>query len=118
MARNQHLVFSGGVLLLVVSRVLGLKVVGELLEGVVDVLGVGPEIGAEVGVRLGDGVPRGVDEVTEGLSATTRRGVGVLDTGGRQELARSAGSNETRTTRGGDAAEANRTALARDLQIA
>lgn len=111
--RNRHLYLF--VVLLLVLGSIALEQVSKLLKGVRRVLGGGPEIGGEVSVRLADGEPGGVDEVTKSLGGATGRGVSVVDTGEGEELAGSAGGNETGTAGGGDTTETDRTALARDL---
>jgi len=74
-----------------------------------------PQIGGQVGVRLGDGSIGGLGEVAEGSSGATGRGVAILNTGHGQQLLGHGGRDDAGTTGGGDEAHGDGTALAGDL---
>lgn len=78
-------------------------------------MGRGPEVRSEEGVGLGEGVVDGHGQVTSGTRVTSGRGVDILNTSHVQQLLRDERGHNTGTTRGGDEAGADGTALARDL---
>jgi len=76
-----------------------------------------PQIGGQVGVRLGDGSIGGLGEVAEGSSGATGRGVAILNTGHGQQLLGHGGRDDAGTTGGRDEAHGDGAALADDCLV-
>jgi hypothetical protein len=72
------------------------------VQGTSDQLRLGPQVGGEESVGVGDGSESGLEGVLEGLGRTGGRGVGVLDTcqlkesldGGRSDDLSTTGSRD------------------------
>jgi len=86
--------------------------VGELLQGAPDELGLGPQVGSEEAIGVGDGGEGGLEGVLKGLGGTSRRGVGVLDTGELQEALDGGRGDNLGTAGSGNEADSDGTALA------
>ena len=89
--------------------------IGELLVG--DSLSalVVPEVGSVVRVGLTEGSNGGLDGVTQSTGVTTRAGVHVINSSKSEELLHHGRSNNTSSTRSGDQAHTDGTALASHL---
>ena len=91
------------------------ELLGEGSEGGGDGLNLGPEIGGEVPVGLGESVETSLDEVLGGSGVTGGRGVDIIDTGELEELLGDGSTNNTSSAGGGDELASDGTALAGDL---
>jgi hypothetical protein len=72
--------------------------VGVLLQRGAGELGLGPEVGGQEAVGVGDGSEGGLEGVLEGLGAAGRGGVGVVDTGQLKQTLDGGRSDEAGTT--------------------
>lgn len=76
--------------------------VRELLQRASDQLRLGPQIGRQETVSVGDGSEGSLQRVLEGLGRTGRRGVGILNTGELEKSLDGGGSDDLSTTGSGD----------------
>lgn len=76
---------------------------------------VGPQVGGQEAVCLGDSLERSLDEVTHGGSLAGRLCVAVLNTGELEHSLGGGGSNDTSTSWGGDKSAHDRGGLAGNL---
>ena len=86
--------------------------VSELLQRGLAVLPLSPEIRREEAVSESQSIEGSLDEVTQGLAATSGGGVAVLNAGHLKDLLGGASSDDTGTTGGRHQADADGTALA------
>jgi len=87
----------------------------KLLRGGLDKGSLLPEIGGEELVGEADALESGHDKVAEGAGRAARGSVAVSNTSHLQELLGDGGSDDASATGGGNQADTDRTALARDL---
>mmetsp|Transcript_35480 Transcript_35480/g.81190 ORF Transcript_35480/g.81190 Transcript_35480/m.81190 type:complete len:289 (-) Transcript_35480:248-1114(-) len=92
------------------------EVVGVLLVGCLEELGLTPQVRGQEAVRLREGIERGLGEVALGLGVALRGGVAVLDAGHLQDLLGRRRRDDAGTARGGNEADAHRAALACELR--
>ena len=93
----------------------GRKVVGKLLEGLLSELGVLPEVRSKVAVEHLEGRKGGLREVAQGGRGSRRGGEAIGNASVLQDLLRGGGRNDASTTGGGHEADVHRAALAVDL---
>jgi len=93
----------------------GGQVVGELLVGSGQELGVGPEIGGQERVGLGEGIEGGLDEVSESLGSSGGRGEAIVNSGVVKNLLGDLSGDNTGTTGSGHETHADGTALSGHL---
>lgn len=74
----------------------------ELLQRAALELGLGPQVGGEEAVGVGDSDEGSLEGVLEGLGGAGGGGVGILNTSELEESLDGGGGNETGTTGGGD----------------
>lgn len=96
MSRGRHTIPS------LVPLLAGAQGIRELLEGAAQQLGLGPEVGGEEAVGVGDGHKGRLEGVLEGLGGAGGGGVGVFDTGELEEALDGGGGDEAGTTGSGD----------------
>lgn len=97
---------------LVPLKELVVTLVGGLVEGLVL-----PEVGGQVRVRALDGRVGSLGEVAKGGGLSNGGGVAVLNARHLEELLGDGGGDDARSTRGGDQAHEDGTALAGNLNI-
>ena len=66
-----------------------------------------PKIRSEVSVGLAKGIVSGLQEVTSGLGLSSGRGIDVLNTGKLEDLLGGRGSDESRTSGGGNQSDSD-----------
>jgi len=89
--------------------------VGKLLVGGRGELGLGPQIGGEERVGLGQSVEGGLDEVSKSLGTSGGRGEAIVDSGVVQDLLGDLSGDNTGTTGSGDETHADGTTLSSHL---
>ena len=91
------------------------QIIGELLEWLLSVLGILPEIGGQVTVQHLERGEGGLGEVTKGGRRARRRGEAIVDASVLEDLLRGGSRNDTSTTGGRHEADMHRATLAVDL---
>jgi len=89
--------------------------VGELLEGSREELGLGPEIRGEERVGAGQSIKGSLDEVAEGLGATSGGGEAIVDSGIVEYLLGHTTSDDASSAGSGHKTHVDGTAMARHL---
>jgi len=88
---------------------------GVVSEGVVEQFVLGPAIGGQEGVSVGNGSEGSLGKVTEGLGRTLGGSVNVINTGNGQNLLGDTSRHDTSTTRSRYQTDSNGTALSGHL---